>query len=71
MRISVFGPGYVGTVSATCFADAGHDVVGVDPTPAKIDLINAGKAPIIEAELPEILARAVAAGNLRAVASAA
>ena len=71
MRMSVFGLGYVGTVSAACFADAGHDVIGVDSTPAKVDLINAGKAPIIEAELPEILARAVAAGKLRAVATAA
>lgn len=71
MRISIFGLGYVGTVSAACFADAGHEVVGVDPSAVKVELINAGRAPIIEADLAEIVARNVASGRLRAVSSAA
>lgn len=71
MQISVFGLGYVGTVSAACFADAGHSVVGVDPSPVKVALINAGQAPIIEADLAEIIARNVSSGRLRAVSTAA
>jgi GDP-mannose 6-dehydrogenase len=71
MRISVFGLGYVGTVSAACFADAGHEVTGVDPAAKKVALINAGEAPIVEAGLAEIVARNVASGRLRATDSAA
>ncbi len=66
MKISVFGLGYVGTVSAGCFAHDGHEVVGVDPVPTKVDLINQGKSPIIEAEIGEIVASNVRAGHLRA-----
>jgi GDP-mannose 6-dehydrogenase len=66
LRISIFGLGYVGTVSAACFAQDGHDLVGVDPVPAKVDLINQGQSPIIEAGVAEIIASAVKAGRLRA-----
>jgi len=66
VRISVFGLGYVGAVSAGCLARDGHEVIGVDPVRAKVDLINAGQSPIIEAELEEIVAAAVLSGNLRA-----
>ena len=55
MRISVFGLGYVGCVSAACFADEGHDVIGVDKNQTKIDIINRGKSPVIEAEIGDIL----------------
>jgi GDP-mannose 6-dehydrogenase len=58
--------GYVGTVSAGCLADDGHQVVGVDPVPTKVDLINRGQSPIIETEIGEIIATAVKAGCLRA-----
>lgn len=66
MRISIFGMGYVGTVCAGCFAQDGHEVIGVDPVGAKVDLINAGRSPIIEAEIESILREAVWSGRLRA-----
>jgi GDP-mannose 6-dehydrogenase len=66
LRISIFGLGYVGTVSAGCLADDGHEVVGVDPVPAKVDLINAGQSPIIETDIGEIIAATAKAGRLRA-----
>ena len=66
MRISVFGLGYVGAVSAACLASEGHDVVGVDVSQTKVDLINAGKSPIIEEGIGELTAKVVANGNLRA-----
>lgn len=66
MRISVFGLGYVGTVSAGCLANQGNSVVGVDPVPAKVDLINRGQTPIVEVEIGEIIASMVSTGRLRA-----
>jgi GDP-mannose 6-dehydrogenase len=66
VKISIFGMGYVGTVSAGCLAQNGHDVIGVDPVRTKIDLINAGQSPIIEAEIGKIIAEAVRSGRLRA-----
>ncbi len=66
MRVSVFGLGYVGTVSAGCLARDGHEVIGVDPVSAKVDLINAGQSPIIEAEIDRIICTTVKSGNLRA-----
>lgn len=58
--------GYVGTVSAGCLARDGHQVIGVDPVRIKVDLINAGQSPIIEAEIGEIIAETVRSGKLRA-----
>jgi GDP-mannose 6-dehydrogenase len=66
LRISVFGLGYVGTVSAGCLADDGHQVLGVDPVPTKVDLINRGQSPIIETEIGDIIAATARAGRLRA-----
>jgi GDP-mannose 6-dehydrogenase len=66
MKISVLGLGYVGTVSAGCLAQDGHDILGVDPEPRKVDLINAGKSPIIEKDIGGIVERQVAAGRLAA-----
>lgn len=66
MRISVFGLGYVGAVSAGCLAHDGHEVVGVDPLPTKVDLINGGQSPIVEKDIGEIIAATAKAGRLRA-----
>ncbi len=66
MRISVFGLGYVGTVSAGCLAQDGHEIIGVDPVKTKADLINEGRTPIVEAEIGEIILAARQAGRLRA-----
>ena len=66
MRISIFGLGYVGAVSAGCLAQEGHSVIGVDPYQPKVDLINAGNTPVIEADIGDIVTKAAAAGTLRA-----
>jgi len=69
VKISIFGLGYVGAVSAGCLASDGHEVVGVDPNPTKVALINKGITPIIEKDIGEMIATAVAAGRLRATGS--
>ncbi|XVQ86749.1 nucleotide sugar dehydrogenase [Microbispora siamensis] len=66
MKISVFGLGYVGCVSAACLATRGHEVVGVDVNPVKVELINAGTAPVVEERIGELTEQAVTAGLLRA-----
>jgi GDP-mannose 6-dehydrogenase len=66
LKVSIFGMGYVGTVSAGCFANDGHEVIGVDPVQTKVDLINKGQTPIIEADIGEIIASTVKSGRLRA-----
>lgn len=66
MKISVMGLGYVGAVAAGCLAKEGHEVIGVDPQQTKVDLINAGRTPIIEKDIGEIIAEQVAAGRLTA-----
>lgn len=69
MKICVLGLGYVGAVSAGLLAKEGHEVIGVDPERAKVDLINAGRSPIIERDLGDIIATEVAVGRLRASAT--
>ena len=71
MQISVFGLGYVGTVSAACLASRGHHVIGVDVNPAKVALVNDGQAPIVERQVPELVAKTVASGHLLATTDTA
>jgi len=66
VEISIFGLGYVGTVCGACLAKTGHNIVGVDVSDHKVELINEGRAPIVEAGLSELMAEVVAAKKLRA-----
>ena len=66
ISISVFGLGYVGCVSAACFAKQGYDVIGVDVNPLKVDLINRGASTIVETGIGELVREMVDAGRLRA-----
>ncbi|MDE1164751.1 MAG: UDP-glucose/GDP-mannose dehydrogenase family protein [Pseudomonas sp.] len=65
MRISIFGLGYVGAVCAGCLSSRGHEVIGVDISQSKIDMINKGQSPIVEPGLGELLAKGIASGSLR------
>jgi GDP-mannose 6-dehydrogenase len=71
MKISVFGLGYVGCVSAACLAARGHEVVGVDVNPAKVEMIGRGQAPVVEERIGELTAEVVASGALRATTDVA
>jgi GDP-mannose 6-dehydrogenase len=64
--LAVFGLGYVGAVSAACFTERGHTVVGVDVNPDKVAMVNAGRTPVLEDGLQEVVESAVASGRLRA-----
>ena len=64
MKITVIGSGYVGLVTAACFSEVGLDVWCMDMDRAKIDALNAGKCPIYEPSLPELLERNASAGRL-------
>lgn len=59
LKISVFGLGYVGCVSAACLGKVGHEIIGVDVNPLKVDLMNAGKSPIVEKDIGEIISDVV------------
>ena len=71
MKISIFGVGYVGAVSAGCLVSLGFDVVAVDISPEKIDLLNRGLSPIVEAEIDVLIADAVRTGHLHATSDVA
>jgi GDP-mannose 6-dehydrogenase len=71
MKVSVFGLGYVGSVSAASLATDGHEVVGVDVNAEKVGSVNAGKSPIVEPGLGELLSSSVADGSLRATTDTA
>ena len=66
MKVSVFGLGYVGSVSAASFAADGHTVVGVDVNPDKVASLNEGRSPIVEMGLDELIRDTAANGSLRA-----
>ena len=68
MKISIFGLGYVGVVSAVCLAKQGHTIIGVDVNSDKVDMLNSGHSPIVEKDVPELLKEAIGAGRLRASA---
>jgi GDP-mannose 6-dehydrogenase len=65
MQVAVVGLGYVGAVTAACLAEAGATVVGVDRDPRKVASLNAGRGPVLEPRLDELVAGNLAAGRLR------
>jgi GDP-mannose 6-dehydrogenase len=69
MKVSVFGLGYVGSVSAASFAADGHTVVGVDVNPDKVASLNEGRSPIVEKGLDDLIKTAATNGSLRATTS--
>ena len=62
MRVAIVGTGYVGLVSGACLADIGHEVVCADVDKGKVDRINAGKSPLHENGLDEIITRNIGRG---------
>ncbi len=68
--ISIIGLGYVGVTSMACLSQMGHEVVGVDVNADKVDLVNAGKSPIEEPEVPQLIASGVRSGRLSATMDA-
>jgi GDP-mannose 6-dehydrogenase len=70
MRISIFGLGYVGAVSLACLSRDGHEVIGVDIEPAKLELIKAGKTPVVEDGMVELMAQVAASGRVTVTSDA-
>ncbi len=66
MKLSIFGLGYVGCVSAACFAKEGHDVLGVDVNATKVEIVNRGESPIVESGMSELVKAMVSSKSLRA-----
>src|SRR6201991_743816 len=64
MHITMIGSGYVGLVSGACFADFGHDVICVDKDISKIEALRAGRMPIYEPGLDQIVADTTQSGRL-------
>ncbi|ANJ26280.1 UDP-glucose dehydrogenase family protein [Agromyces aureus] len=65
MKLSVIGCGYLGAVHASAMAELGHEVVGIDVDPSKVEALQAGRPPFYEPGLPEVLTSAGATGRLR------
>lgn len=64
MKISIFGLGYVGAVSLACLSRDGHDVIGVDIERTKLDLIMAGKTPVVEEGMVDLMTQVAASGKV-------
>jgi len=71
MKVAIFGLGYVGTVCAACFAEVEHEVLGVDVSPLKVEMVNEGRSPIVEPGLEEAMKAGAASGRIRATTNSA
>jgi GDP-mannose 6-dehydrogenase len=71
MKISIFGLGYVGTVTGACLAELGHEVIGADVNPLKVGLINEAKSPIVEEDIDGIIRKVVGSGRFKATGDVA
>jgi len=69
-RVSVIGLGYVGSVTAACLAARGNSIVGVDSSPQKVEFVNAGRSPVLETGVEELLSNSHHAGRLYATTDA-
>ena len=70
MNVSIFGLGYVGCVGMGCLADSGHNIIGVDVSQVKVDLINNGNATIVEKDIDDIISKNRKAGRISATVDA-
>ena len=70
-KVSVFGLGYVGSVTAACLASKGNSVIGVDLSPSKVDQLSSGHSPIVEPRMKELVQNAHAACTLHATTDSA
>lgn len=70
LDISIFGMGYVGAVCSACLSNNGHNIIGVDVSQDKVDLINDGKSPIVEPGLEELITKGIVSGKLKATTDA-
>ena len=68
MKIAIFGLGYVGLTAACCLASQGHDILGIDVNPDKLEQLRSGRSPIVEPGLDDLLANALAEGRFEAAA---
>jgi GDP-mannose 6-dehydrogenase len=71
MNVSIFGLGYVGSVSAACFADTGHQVIGLDIDAKKVGMVASGRSPVIEPGLDDLIAKQNQVGRLQAISDPA
>lgn len=67
MKVAIFGLGYVGSTAAGCIASQGHSIIGVDVSEAKVAALNAGRAPVYEPGLDDLIGAAHADGRITAV----
>lgn len=69
-NVAIIGTGYVGLTTGACLAHLGHDVIGADVIPEKVDALNRGEVPILETGLDELVQEGLRSSQLRFVLGA-